>query len=170
VTPPRRFTSLAAVAAGAAFLLAWAALHTAWYDDAQIVDTPVYERYGAAIEDGALPYRDVEPEYPPGALPAFVLPALASSDSDGFRDAFEALMALCGLALVAATAAALRGLGASRERTLAALGLVALFPLALGPVVLTRFDLYPAALAAGAVAALLHGRDRLGFGLLGAAG
>ena len=169
MTPPRRFTELAAAAAAAVFLLAWAALHTAWYDDAEIVDTPVYERYGEAIEDGAVPYRDVEPEYPPGALPAFVLPALASSGADGFRDAFEALMALCGIALVAATAVALRGLGASRERTVAALALVALFPLALGPVLLTRFDLYPVALVAAAVAALVHGRDRLGSGLLGAA-
>lgn len=169
MTPPRRFTELAAVGAAAVFLLAWAALHTAWYDDAEIVDTPVYERYGEAIEGGAVPYRDVAPEYPPGALPAFVLPALASSDADGFRDAFEALMALCGVALVAATAVALRGLAASRGRTLAALGLVALFPLALGSVVLTRFDLYPAALVAGAVAALLHDRLRLGSGLLGAA-
>ena len=45
----------------------------------------------------------------------------------------------------------------------------ACFPLLLGSVVLTRFDLWPAALVAGALAALVHGRDRLGFGLLGAA-
>ena len=43
------------------------------------------------------------------------------------------------------------------------------FPLLLGSVVLTRFDLYPAALVAAALAALVHRRDRLGFGLLGAA-
>ena len=169
MTPSRRFTSLAAVAAAALFLLSWAALHTAWYDDGEIVDTPVYERYGTAIEDGAVPYRDIEPEYPPGALVAFALPALASSDADGFRDAFEALMALFGVAIVVAVAVALRGLGASRGRTLTALGLVALFPLLLGSVVLTRFDLYPAALAAAAVAAFVHERDRLGSGLLGGA-
>ena len=169
MTPPRRFTSLAALGAAAVFLLSWAGLHTAWYDDAEIVDTPVYERYGTAIEDGAVPYRDLEPEYPPGALPAFVVPALLSSGSDGFRDAFEALMALFGVATVVLTAVALRGLGASRARSVAALGLVAGFPLLLGSVVLTRFDLYPAALVAAALAALVHGRDRLGSGLLGAA-
>ncbi len=169
MTPPRRFTELAAVAAVAVFLLAWAALHTGLYDDGEIVDTPVYERHGAAIEDGAVPYRDVEVEYPPGALPAFVLPALASSDQEGFRTAFEALMALFGIATVALTAVTLRGLGASRARTAAALGLVALFPLLLGSVVLTRFDLYPIAAVLAALAALVHGRDRLGSGLLGAA-
>ena len=166
---PRRFTELAAAAAAALFLVSWGVLHTGWYDDAEIVDIPVYAEYGTAIEDGALPYRDIRPEYPPGALPAFVVPALLSDDEEGFRNVFEALMALCGLAIVGLVAATLRGVSASRQRTIAALGLVAIFPLLLGSVVLTRFDLYPAALAAAAVAALVHERDRLGFGLLGAA-
>ena len=98
-----------------------------------------------------------------------MLAALASSSPEGFRDAFEALMAAFGVATVAAVAVALRALGASRARTAAALGLVAVFPFLLGSVVLTRFDLYPAALVAAALAALAHGRDRLGSGLLGAA-
>jgi hypothetical protein len=169
VSPRLRFTELAAVAAAGLFLLSWGALHTAWYDDDEIVDTPVYETYGTAIEDGAVPYRDIEPEYPPGALPAFVVPALLSSDQEGFRYAFEWLMALCGVAAVVLTAVTLRGLRATRARTVAALALVGAFPLLLGSVVLTRFDLYPAALVAGAVAALVHGRHRLGFGVLGAA-
>jgi len=169
VIAPRRFTELAAAGAAALFLLSWAGLHTGWYDDGEIVDIPVYESYGNAVEDGAVPYRDIRPEYPPGALPAFVLPALASDDQEGFRDAFEWLMAACGVALVLLTAVALRGLDATRRRTLAALALVAVFPLLLGSVVLTRFDLYPAMLVAGALAALVHGRDRLGLGVLGAA-
>ena len=169
MSPRLRFTELAAVAAAGLFLLSWCALHTAWYDDDEIVDTPVYETYGTAIEDGAVPYRDIEPEYPPGALPAFVVPALLSSDQEGFRYAFEWLMALCGVAAVVLTAVTLRGLRATRARTVAALALVGAFPLLLGSVVLTRFDLYPAALVAGAVAALVHGRHRLGSGVLGAA-
>ena len=169
MTPPRRFTELAAAAAAALFLLSWAALHTAWYDDEEIVDIPVYASYGNAIEDGAVPYRDIRPEYPPGALPAFVLPALASEDEQGFRGAFEWLMALFGVAMVLLAAVTLRGLRASRRRTAAALALVAVFPLLLGSVVLTRFDLYPAALVLATLAALVHGRDRLGLGLLGAA-
>jgi hypothetical protein len=168
VSAPRSFTSAAAAAAAALFLLSWAALHTAWYDDAEIVDTPVYQGYGDAVEDGAVPYRDIRPEYPPGALLAFVAPSLASEGEEGYRDAFEALMALCGVALVVLAAVALHGLGASRRRTLLALALAGGFPLLLGSVVLTRFDLLPAALVAGALAALVHGRDRLGFGVLGA--
>jgi glycosyl transferase family 87 len=169
VIAPRRFTELAAVAAAGLFLLSWAMLHTAWYDEGEIIDIPVYSNHGTAIEDGALPYRDVEIEYPPGALPAFVVPALLSDDQSGFRSVFEALMALCGVATVLLTAVTLRGLRASQRRTVGALALVATFPLLLGSVVLTRFDLYPTALVAGALAALVHRRDRLAFGLLGAA-
>jgi Glycosyltransferase family 87 len=169
VIAPRRFTELAAVAAAALFLLSWLALHTAWYDEREIVDTPVYDSYGTAIENGAVPYRDIRPEYPPGALPAFVVPALLSDDEQEFRDVFEWLMALFGVVTVLLTAVSLRGLGASRARTAGALALVAAFPLLLGSVVLTRFDLYPVVFVAAALAALVHRRDRLGFALLGAA-
>ena len=165
----RRFTEVAAALAAALFLVSWGALHTGWYDEDEIVDIPVYERYGNAIESGAVPYRDIRPEYPPGALPAFIVPSLLSDDQEGFRSVFEWLMAACGVAAVLLAAVALAGLRASRARTAAALALVAGFPLLLGSVVLTRFDLYPAALVAGALAALVHRRNRLGFGVLGAA-
>ncbi len=169
MAPPRRFTELAAVTAAALFLICWGVLHTVWYDDGEIVDTPVYESYGGAIENGAVPYRDIRPEYPPGALPVFVLPALLSDDAEEFRDFFEWLMAICGAAMVLLTGISLAGLQATRRHVVFALAFVACFPLLLGSVVLTRFDLWPAVLVAGALAALVHGRDRLGFGVLGAA-
>ncbi len=165
----RRFTEIAAAGAAALFLVSWGLLHRGWYDEGQIVDIPVYETYGNAIEAGSVPYRDIRPEYPPGALAVFVAPALLSDDSDGFRDAFEWLMAGCGVALVLLTGVALAGLRAPPARTAAVLALVAVFPLLLGSVILTRFDLFPAALVAGALAALVHGRHRLGLAVLGAA-
>jgi hypothetical protein len=116
-----------------------------------------------------VPYRDFRPEYPPGALPVFVLPALLSDDEESFRDVFEWLMAACGAAMVLLTGVALYGLRATRSRTVFVLAFAACFPLLLGSVVLTRFDLWPAVLVAGALAALVHGRDRVGFGALGAA-
>ena len=163
---PRRFTELAAAAAAGLFLLSWVLLHTAWYDDAEIVDIPVYASYGTAVEDGAVPYRDIRPEYPPGALPAFTVPALLSHDEGGFRDVFEGLMALFGVATVLLAAVTLRGLRASKARTVGALALVAAFPLLLGSVVLTRFDLYPAATNATSAAALQRMRSSLVTGLL----
>ena len=55
------------------------------------------------------------------------------------------------------------------ESCIACVALVGLAPLALGTVVLTRFDLWPALLTVGALAALAGGRDRLGLGVLGLA-
>jgi hypothetical protein len=166
-----RFTSIAALAAAFLFLGSWAALHRGFYDDEEIVDIPVYETYGNAIERGSIPYRDFRLEYPPGALPVFAVPALASADGNPveFRTAFERLMAACGVAAVLLAGLLLAGLRATRTRVVAALGAVALFPLLLGNVILTRFDLWPAALTLGALAALVWRRDRLGFGLLGLA-
>jgi hypothetical protein len=145
----------------ALFALSWLLLHHGLYERDQIVDTPVYESYGEAIADGEVPYRDFRVEYPPGALPMFVLPALADTD---YRVAFEWLMALCGGGLVVAVALAARRLGLG----FGTLAFVALSPLAIGSVILTRFDLWPATLASFALAALLYERLRLGHVLLGA--
>jgi hypothetical protein len=60
-------------------------------------------------------------------------------------------------------------LEAGPVRLTLALGLAAAAPLLLGSVVLSRFDLWPAALTVGALAALVAGRDRLGVGVLGLA-
>jgi hypothetical protein len=162
----------AAFAALALFIGSWALLHVGFYTHEQIIDTPVYQRYGNAIADGNVPYRDFEVEYPPGALPMFALPGLAEPGHDqhvspGFRRAFETLMWLCGVAVLLAMAIALRGLRRRKEGVWAALVFAALAPLALGSVVLSRFDLWPAALATAALAALVSGRLRIGHALLG---
>ena len=166
------FALAATLAAAAVFLFAWALLHGGFWDDTEIVDTLVYEKYGDWTADGQVPYRDFHPEYPPLALPAFVVPSLLAgvdASHDEYRRAFEWLMAVCGLAALALVASTLVSLGASPLRLVLALAVVASFPLALGTVVLTRFDLWPAALVAAALAALVALRERLGFVLLGLA-
>jgi hypothetical protein len=163
-------TGAATVLAAAVFLGSWAALHHGFYERDLIVDTPVYQKYGDWMADGKVPYRDFGVEYPPGALPAFFLPSLGhNGDDEGFRVVFETLMAFCGAAAVALTALSLRALGARGWRLEGGLAFVALFPLALGSVVLSRYDLWPAALTAAALAAFLAGRDRLGCAGLGLA-
>jgi hypothetical protein len=158
---------MALVAVGL-FATAWGLLHHGFYKRDQIVDTPVYERYGEAMADGKVPYRDFSVEYPPGALPAFVIPALGRSDgdSDGFRRTFDRMMLICGCAALLCAGIALRGLRAGPGRMGAALAFVAFAPLALGSVLLSRYDLWPAALASAALAALAWGRLRLGSALL----
>lgn len=166
-----RLVALAGVAAATLFVVSWSLLGVGFYARDRIVDTPVYERYGSAMADGEVPYRDFRPEYPPAALPTFLVPALVQQEEghDGFAPAFAWLMAACGVAAVVLTAVSLRALEAEPVRLAAALGFVALAPLALGSVVLSRYDLWPAALVAGALAALLSGRNRLGSGVLGLA-
>jgi hypothetical protein len=156
------------VLAIAVFALAWTLLHYGFYTRDRIVDTPVYQDYGERMADGEAPYRDFRPEYPPLALPVFLAPSLVADEED-YADAFDVLMAVCGVAALGLLAYALYVLGASPARAAAALSFAALAPLLLGSVVLSRFDYWPAALTVGALAALLRGRDRLGFAALGLA-
>ena len=162
----------AAFAAIALFVVSWMLLHVGFYKHRQLIDTPVYQRYGNAIADGKVPYRDFELEYPPGALPIFALPGLAKPGKDqhvttGFRRSFETIMWLCGAVALMAMAVVLRVLRRSTVNVWSSLCFAALAPLLLGSVLLSRFDLWPAAIVAAALAALVSGRLRLGHLLLG---
>jgi Glycosyltransferase family 87 len=116
---------------------------------------------------GEVPYRDFAVEYPPAALPVFLLPALGDGDSETYRVRFEGLMAAAGAAVVVSVALALAALGAGLGRLAAGVAFAALAPLLLGSVVLSRFDLWPTAIVVASLAALVSGRLRLGSGLLG---
>jgi len=166
----RRVALAAGLVALAVFGAAWAVLHRGFYRRGQIIDTPVYQRYGDAMVDGQVPYLDFSVEYPPAALPVFLLPAIGDRhDERIYRRNFERLMVLCGLLAIAGLAIALSSLGARPERLFAALGFAALAPLALGSVILTRFDLWPTALLMIGLAAVVAERRRTGLGLLGLA-
>jgi uncharacterized membrane protein len=155
MSTPRSRPEVAA-AAGGLFLLCWGLVHLDFWSRGAIVDWPTYQRYGDAIlNHGLVPYRDFAVEYPPGALAVFIPPA-AFAD---YATAFAWEMAAVGLVLVAVVAAI---------RWQAAV-YVAFAPLLAGSLILSRFDLWPALLTVAALAALLGGRHRLGWGLLGAA-
>jgi glycosyl transferase family 87 len=134
---------------------------------ARFRDVHVYEGYAERLLDGALPYRDVFVEYPPGAFAAFLPPTLFGGDN--YNGAFKALMALCGAATLVLVALVLAELGTSRARIGAAVALLALAPLALGPISLNTYDAWPALLTVFALWLLLRGRDFLAFGALGLA-
>lgn len=145
-----------AAAAGGLFLLCWGLVHLGFWSHGALVDWPTYQRYGDAILNrGLVPYRDFAVEYPPGALAVFVLPSAFGN----YAAAFAWQMAACGVALVALVATI---------RAEAAF-YVALAPVLVGALILSRFDLWPALLAVAALAALRRERHRLGWGLLGAA-
>ena len=76
-------------------------LHEGFYERDQIVDTPIYQRYGEAMADGQVPYRDFAVEYPPAALPVFRLPV----EGGDYDATFEGLMAAAGVGVVLLVAA-----------------------------------------------------------------
>jgi Glycosyltransferase family 87 len=167
-SPDRRGPAVLVVAL-LLFIVLCVALPSVWRGSAAISDVPVYQRYGDAVERGAVPYRDFRLEYPPGALAVFALPSLATDGRVGYARAFAVEMAVLGLACVVFTYLALGALGVSLQRLAVGVAVPAAAPLLLGPLVLTRFDLFPAALVAGALAAFVVGRVRLGGAVLGAA-
>jgi glycosyl transferase family 87 len=169
---PARLSAVATAAlVVAAFVGSWMLLHHSWWGRHQLVDTPLYESYADAIRVGDVPYRDFSIEYPPGALPALLAPEVSArvENFGTYGHSFEKWMAGCGIALVVASAWALAALGVSRRRLLLALGCVAVSPLLLGNVMLSRFDLWPAALTAVMLAALLRGLLRTAAVFLGLA-
>ena len=156
----------------ATFFTSFGVLHYGVFTRKLLRDTPVYQRYGdAVVHRHKLPYRDFALEYPPGALPVFAAPSLAAAAGDLARYSlwFELEMLACGAAAAALTGFLLVRQSARPARLVAGTLLAGLAPLALGPVVLSRFDLWPAALTVGALAAMVTERHRLGFILLGIA-
>ena len=127
----------------------------------------VYQGFADAVFDGRVPYRDFFMEYPPGALAVFLPPAAAGSGH--YNAAFKWLMALCGAAMIVLVALLLARLGASAVRLWTAVLLLALSPIALGPISLNTYDAWPALLTVAALASLLAGLPVPAFALLGIA-
>jgi Glycosyltransferase family 87 len=163
----RRAPALWPAAAAAAFLLGvsfFVLQH--WLERGRLSDVPVYENYATLMRAGHLPYRDFAVEYPPAALPAFLVPAYLPWS---YATSFAVAMGACGLGCILAAAAALRAVGASGPRSTAALFLIGASPLALGSLFDTRFDLWPVLLALGMLAAVLEERPAVAGALAGLA-
>jgi hypothetical protein len=147
-------------------------------------DVPLYSEYGSEIVGGALPYRDFYFEYPPGALPMFALPAtrvVALGSTSGaswdptnaaarrYHRGFVRLVFLLGAAIVVLTALTLAALRRPGRAVALSLAVVSLSPLLIGDVYPERFDVWPAAFTAAALAAAVRGRYKLGGAALGLA-
>ena len=131
-------------------------------------DVGHYEDFARRILDGDVPYGDFTVEYPPFALPAFVVPALVTSTAPSYLLGFKLLMAGLGVVVLVTTAWSLDRLRAGRGQTILGLGTIAVAPLLLGHVFLNRYDPWPAALVSLAVAGYLARRGALASGFLAA--
>jgi uncharacterized membrane protein len=157
----------AALVAIPVYLAACAVPDGGLFRAARFRDVHVYQGYAERLLHGALPYRDVFVEYPPGAFAVF-LPPTAFGEAH-YNAAFKTLMALCGAATIVLVALVLAELGASQRRIWLAVGLLALSPVALGPISLNTYDAWPALLTVLALWLLLRGRELPAFAVLGLA-
>jgi glycosyl transferase family 87 len=167
--PPGRRVALAAAGAAVLVLIGAFALEVASRTDADVSrsDVGVYQGYGSRIVGGEVPYRDFALEYPPGALPMFVLPSdgvLTGGSTDGavwaplnqaarhYQRGFESLVLVLAILLVCLTAWSLSALRRPFGSLLLSLSVVALAPLLVGDVFPGRFDIWPTVVTAGALA------------------
>jgi len=157
----------AALVAVPLFLAACAVPDGGLFRAARFRDVHIYQAYAEKLLHGALPYRDVFVEYPPGAFAVFLPPTVFGTDH--YNAAFKSLMALCGVATILLVALVLGELGASRRRVWASVVVLALAPAALGPISLNTYDAWPALLTVLALYLLLRGLDLAAAGVLGLA-
>ena len=130
-------------------------------------DVRMYRDYAGRTLEGEVPYRDFLVEYPLLALPVFLLPALAFTDTTGYRLAFGVELLLFDAWILFALAR--RVSEEEGEGRLA--GRLAWYTLAfatLCPLAACRYDLVPTALTFAATLAWGSGRNGLGGGLAAA--
>jgi hypothetical protein len=128
------------------------------------IDTSLFEWAAEQVRAGEIPYRDFALEYPPGALVPITTPELAGREHyDAAFVGFEAVAVIAALVLVFVGR---RALGSTPAAAAAAATLAAAALLALGPVLLVRFDPWAALLTLAAVTALVSTRTNVGFALI----
>jgi uncharacterized membrane protein len=157
----------AALVATPVYLAACAVPDGGLFRAARFRDLHIYQGYAERLLHGALPYRDVFVEYPPGAFAVFLPPEVFGANH--YNGAIKGLMTLCGLATIVLVGLILAEVGASRRRVLAVVALLAISPVALGPISLNTYDAWPALLTVLALWLLLRERDVLAFAALGLA-
>lgn len=132
-------------------------------------DPLVHMQFGDRIAAGEIPYRDFPVEYPPLALLHLVLPRLLLGNSPT-PDGYQTLFSLFGLVMAAVTGVAIYWLArhgwsgpSVRDSLLVYVGLA----LALGPVVIWRYDIMPTMFVALALVAVAAGRPSWSGAMLG---
>jgi uncharacterized membrane protein len=148
----------------ALFALACAPGWVGLYGGRGIGDMYLFRMYAHRMERGLWPYHGFFFDWPPGTVPPVLAPAVLPGP---YYVAFHVLAFLYGALMLWAVAATLALLGARSSRIYAGTAVAAVAPFALGAITIDSTDLWPAMFLALGLAALVAGRDRLGFGLIG---
>jgi hypothetical protein len=128
------------------------------YSAAVFGDARFYAAKVERIFQGELPYRDVAIEYPPGSVPFTILPGLVVGTGAGYRRAFACEMVLVDAVGLWAASRLARIVDQGRRRIPLA---YVLAMVAMGPLLLLRFDLVPAVCVL--LAALMAAERRPGW-------
>lgn len=162
----RKTTVRATLVGGGLFVVAALMPWMHFTDRVNLGDIRHYRALAEKMLDGSVPYHELFVEYPPGALPIFLLPTVAGHSVGTYGMAFRIAAAVVTLVLIAVVAATLHRLGASFGRVLAAAAFVGTCPALLGPVFFERFDVWAATLTGFALLALLYDRAGTSAALL----
>ena len=136
------------------------------YANYEITAFGVFYEYGTNIADGLIPYRDFAVEYPPLALLLLILPGLAGPSVSAFSSMFIAEIVFIDLGMLVLMAVFARRFGLELWRTL---GVYTLLLLAVGPIIMLRYDLVPAFMVLLSVYLLVTGRVKASWLTLGLA-
>jgi hypothetical protein len=124
-------------------------------------DTDIYFQYATRAREGAVPYRDYRVEYPPLAMPLFLIPSYVSSGLAGFKLAFAVEMLIFNASTVWVLASwTAQNLGPAHVWS--RLAWYTVFFLLLSRMVVSRFDSAPTLLAFAGSAWWFAGRGVLG--------
>jgi hypothetical protein len=168
VIAPRYRTWVAVLLALGWFVVSWIVIHHGRFIAGQMLDTPIYAHYAGMMKRDLVPYRDFGEVYPPLALPIFLLPGLfAHSSFATYQQLFQLEMLACGLAAVGLATYVLVDQRPDLRRLVAGIAIGGLMPILMGSVILSRYDLWPAALTIAAMAAIWLDSPRTGFAFLG---
>lgn len=173
-------TAAAIVVLAGSSLAVW---HAFPGDRKTTTEANVYFAFADRVARGAVPYRDVTIEYPPGAIPVFLAPIwlLGSTGGAQWDDAalddaarrYEASLAVLLFLVLAATlvvvAFTLRLLDPTAGHAARSLALPAFSPVLLGALPLTRYDAWPVLLTSLGLLAAVAARTKLAGAALGLA-
>lgn len=118
------------------------------------LEVNLLRQYAGNVLDGLIPYKDFAFEYPPLALVPILGPLLLIGGhltELGYRQAFGLVAAAIGMVTMVFVMRAAVALDLRRRDMLGAAALVAISPILMGPLMLARFDIWPALFAAAAI-------------------